>query len=225
MPAAYIEFIIGVPEPCIPDVKLTRSRDGSTGVATFTFDNPSFLAAASAELGETTGARAALRRPCQLPCANRRARSCAQACTSRTTRAHSRPRRCAAATCPPRGARSRRPPQLHARLTPRLRTCAASGDGKLHQRQAAHRQGRGGDEDRGRVGPLHALHGAIRPGQRPRLRQGMRHESTQGAAGRSRAQGAGRRALPRATKGSFVWGGTTCTRPVHAHLCYLGSRV
>uniref|UniRef100_A0A7S0H7V2 Photosystem II reaction center Psb28 protein n=1 Tax=Phaeocystis antarctica TaxID=33657 RepID=A0A7S0H7V2_9EUKA len=55
MPAAYIEFIIGVPEPCIPDVKLTRSRDGSTGVATFTFDNPSFLAAASAELGETTG--------------------------------------------------------------------------------------------------------------------------------------------------------------------------
>ena len=120
MPAAYIEFIIGVPEPCIPDVKLTRSRDGSTGVATFTFDNPSFLAAASAELGETTGARAALRRLCQLPCANRRARSCAQACTSRTTRAHSRPRRCAAATCPPRGARSRRPPQLHARLTPQV---------------------------------------------------------------------------------------------------------
>jgi len=53
--AAYIEFILGVPEPTIPDVKLTRSRDGSTGVATFTFDNPSFLAAASAELGETTG--------------------------------------------------------------------------------------------------------------------------------------------------------------------------
>ena len=120
MPAAYIEFIIGVPEPCIPDVKLTRSRDGSTGVATFTFDNPSFLAAASAELGETTGARAAWRRPCQLPCANRRARSCAQACTSRTTRAPSRPRRCAAAVCPPRGARSRRPPQLHARLTPQV---------------------------------------------------------------------------------------------------------
>ena len=69
MPAAYIEFIIGVPEPCIPDVKLTRSRDGSTGVATFTFDNPSFLAAASAELGETTGARVALRRPCELLCA------------------------------------------------------------------------------------------------------------------------------------------------------------
>eukprot|EP00327_Prymnesium_parvum_P004308 CAMPEP_0182826462 /NCGR_PEP_ID=MMETSP0006_2-20121128/16387_1 /TAXON_ID=97485 /ORGANISM="Prymnesium parvum, Strain Texoma1" /LENGTH=201 /DNA_ID=CAMNT_0024953629 /DNA_START=56 /DNA_END=662 /DNA_ORIENTATION=- len=54
-PEAYIEFIVGVPEPCVPDVSLTRSRDGSTGVATFTFDNPSFLAAASQELGETTG--------------------------------------------------------------------------------------------------------------------------------------------------------------------------
>lgn len=52
---AHIEFIVGVPEPCVPDVALTRSRDGSTGVATFTFDNPSFLAASSAELGETTG--------------------------------------------------------------------------------------------------------------------------------------------------------------------------
>jgi len=54
-PAGWIEFIVGVPEPCVPDVSLTRSKDGSTGVATFTFDNPSFLAAASQELGETTG--------------------------------------------------------------------------------------------------------------------------------------------------------------------------
>ena len=54
-PAAFIEFIVGVPEPCIPDVALTRSRDGSTGVATFTFDNPSFLAIGTTELGETTG--------------------------------------------------------------------------------------------------------------------------------------------------------------------------
>merc|ERR1711967_162439 len=52
---AFIEFIQGVPEPVVPDVKLTRSVDGSTGVATFTFDNPSFLAASSQELGETTG--------------------------------------------------------------------------------------------------------------------------------------------------------------------------
>ena len=54
-PAAFIEFIVGVPEPCVPDVALTRSRDGSTGVATFTFDNPSFLAIGTTELGETTG--------------------------------------------------------------------------------------------------------------------------------------------------------------------------
>ena len=54
-PAAHIEFIEGYPEPVVPDVSLTRSRDGSTGVATFTFDNPSFLAASSESLGETTG--------------------------------------------------------------------------------------------------------------------------------------------------------------------------
>merc|ERR1719183_627444 len=53
--SAYIEFIVGVPEPCVPDVSLTRSKDGSTGVATFTFDNPTFLSAASEALGETTG--------------------------------------------------------------------------------------------------------------------------------------------------------------------------
>ena len=53
--AAYIEFIVGIPEPVVPDVSLTRSKDGSTGVATFTFDNPSFLSAASEALGETTG--------------------------------------------------------------------------------------------------------------------------------------------------------------------------
>jgi len=53
--SAYIEFIIGVPEPVAPDVSLTRSRDGSTGVATFTFDNPSFLSKSSEALGETTG--------------------------------------------------------------------------------------------------------------------------------------------------------------------------
>lgn len=50
-----IEFIVGFPEPVVPDVQLTRSRDGSTGVATFTFDNPSFLAANTQDLGETTG--------------------------------------------------------------------------------------------------------------------------------------------------------------------------
>ena len=61
--SAYIEFMKGVPEPVVPDVKLTRSRDGSSGVATFTFDAPSFLSAASADLGETTGAPLTARRP------------------------------------------------------------------------------------------------------------------------------------------------------------------
>jgi photosystem II protein len=54
-PSAFIEFIEGVPEGCVPDVSLTRSRDGTTGVASFTFDNPSFLAAETQDLGETTG--------------------------------------------------------------------------------------------------------------------------------------------------------------------------
>ena len=54
-PEAFIEFIEGVPEAVVPDVSLTRSRDGSTGVATFTFDNPTFLQASTVELGETTG--------------------------------------------------------------------------------------------------------------------------------------------------------------------------
>lgn len=38
----------------MPDVKLTRSRDGSSGVATFTFDQPSVFDS-SRELGEITG--------------------------------------------------------------------------------------------------------------------------------------------------------------------------
>jgi len=53
--SGWIEFIVGVPEPCVPDVSLTRSRDGTTGVASFTFDNPTFLQAATEALGETTG--------------------------------------------------------------------------------------------------------------------------------------------------------------------------
>lgn len=52
---AWIEFIQGVTEPVVPDVSLTRSRDGTTGVATFTFDTPSFLAAETQSQGETTG--------------------------------------------------------------------------------------------------------------------------------------------------------------------------
>lgn len=40
---AKIEFIKGITEEVVPDVRLTRSRDGSNGTATFYFDNPNAL--------------------------------------------------------------------------------------------------------------------------------------------------------------------------------------
>jgi len=52
--AADIQFIKGVNEPSIPDVNLTRSRDGATGTATFVFNTPSIFEASS-ELGDITG--------------------------------------------------------------------------------------------------------------------------------------------------------------------------
>ena len=52
--AATLSFIKGVQEPTIPDVKLTRSRDGASGTATFLFTNPSVFEASS-ELGDITG--------------------------------------------------------------------------------------------------------------------------------------------------------------------------
>lgn len=52
--AAKVQFIKGVEEPTIPDVRLTRSRDGSSGVATFTFQNPAVFDASS-EVGDITG--------------------------------------------------------------------------------------------------------------------------------------------------------------------------
>ena len=36
---AYIQFIKGINEKVLPDIRLTRSRDGSTGTATFRFKN------------------------------------------------------------------------------------------------------------------------------------------------------------------------------------------
>ena len=38
-----IQFIKGFDEKVLPDVRLTRSRDGSTGTATFRFKNPNIL--------------------------------------------------------------------------------------------------------------------------------------------------------------------------------------
>lgn len=49
-----IQFIQGTDEQTIPDVKLTKSRDGTNGVATFRFDQPSVFDS-SGEVGDITG--------------------------------------------------------------------------------------------------------------------------------------------------------------------------
>ena len=40
---AAISFLDGIEEPTIPEIRLTRSRDGRTGQAFFTFENPKAL--------------------------------------------------------------------------------------------------------------------------------------------------------------------------------------
>jgi photosystem II protein len=52
---AEIQFVRGLTEKCVPNVRLTRARDGSSGVATFTFDNPNVFDASTASKGEITG--------------------------------------------------------------------------------------------------------------------------------------------------------------------------
>ncbi|XP_031501618.1 photosystem II reaction center PSB28 protein, chloroplastic [Nymphaea colorata] len=49
-----IQFIQGTDEQTVPDVRLTKSRDGTNGVATFIFDQPSVFDSSS-ELGDITG--------------------------------------------------------------------------------------------------------------------------------------------------------------------------
>ncbi|XVF72088.1 hypothetical protein PTKIN_Ptkin12aG0093500 [Pterospermum kingtungense] len=49
-----IQFIQGTDEQTIPDVRLTKSRDGTNGVAIFRFDQPSVFDS-SGEVGEITG--------------------------------------------------------------------------------------------------------------------------------------------------------------------------
>lgn len=41
---AVIQFSRGVDEPVVPGIRLTRSPDGSTGTAIFTFEDPAALA-------------------------------------------------------------------------------------------------------------------------------------------------------------------------------------
>nr|YP_009029135.1 photosystem II protein W [Cylindrotheca closterium]AGH28666.1 photosystem II protein W [Cylindrotheca closterium] len=52
---ARIQFIKGLDEIVLPDVRLTRSRDGTTGTATFKFKNPTVLDKNTAKKGEITG--------------------------------------------------------------------------------------------------------------------------------------------------------------------------
>ncbi|KAK1308017.1 hypothetical protein QJS10_CPA09g01934 [Acorus calamus] len=49
-----IQFILGTDEQTIPDVRLTKSRDGTNGTATFSFEQPSVFDSSS-ELGDITG--------------------------------------------------------------------------------------------------------------------------------------------------------------------------
>lgn len=49
-----IQFIQGTDELTIPDVRLTKSRDGTNGMAIFTFDEPSVFDS-SGEIGDITG--------------------------------------------------------------------------------------------------------------------------------------------------------------------------
>lgn len=52
--AASLQFIKGVDEPTVPEVRLSRSRTGASGAALFVFENPSIFQA-SGEMGEITG--------------------------------------------------------------------------------------------------------------------------------------------------------------------------
>jgi photosystem II protein len=52
-----MEFIKGTSESCVPEVKLTRARDGSSGTAVFFFESPDVFEAGVAEQagGDITG--------------------------------------------------------------------------------------------------------------------------------------------------------------------------
>mmetsp|Transcript_8385 Transcript_8385/g.15989 ORF Transcript_8385/g.15989 Transcript_8385/m.15989 type:complete len:154 (+) Transcript_8385:176-637(+) len=52
---AEIQFVRGLTEQVVPNVRLTRARDGSSGVATFSFNSPNVFDASTAAKGEITG--------------------------------------------------------------------------------------------------------------------------------------------------------------------------
>ena len=52
---AKIQFYDGVDEPVVPEIRLTRGNDGTTGQAIFIFEKPQALSSAAS--GEITGMR------------------------------------------------------------------------------------------------------------------------------------------------------------------------
>jgi photosystem II protein len=53
--SASIQFVRGLEEKVVPDIKLTRARDGGSGVATFQFVSPNVFDASTASQGDVTG--------------------------------------------------------------------------------------------------------------------------------------------------------------------------
>ena len=52
---AEIQFVRGLAEQVVPNVKLTRAKDGSSGIATLFFQNPNVFDASTSASGEVTG--------------------------------------------------------------------------------------------------------------------------------------------------------------------------
>ena len=52
---ASIQFVKGLPEKVVPDIKLTRAKDGSSGIATFRFKQPNVFDASTSNEGDITG--------------------------------------------------------------------------------------------------------------------------------------------------------------------------
>nr|YP_010337494.1 photosystem II protein W [Dixoniella grisea]UNJ17079.1 photosystem II protein W [Dixoniella grisea] len=52
---ASIQFVTGINEQTVPNVNLTRSRDGNTGTAIFSFTNPQVFDINSTGEGEISG--------------------------------------------------------------------------------------------------------------------------------------------------------------------------
>lgn len=52
---AEIQFVKGLEEKVVPDIKLSRATDGSSGIANFRFANPNVFDASTEGEGEITG--------------------------------------------------------------------------------------------------------------------------------------------------------------------------